>query len=144
MGRYVYESGNFVWKYAFGEQPSEQSRIAKELGIGKVWEEDDESGDVLQLKKQDADKLWDYLNEEVEVDLFGETYSETRLTLIELHNKIYKGFDMIACYCLEEKILKLVDDILGGSDIWFWCMVKEYAEYIGKSDRTVFEFYGEY
>jgi hypothetical protein len=38
MGRYVYENrtGECVWKYAFAEQSSEQSRISHELGIGHM------------------------------------------------------------------------------------------------------------
>jgi len=38
MGRYVYEdmTSECVWKYVFGEQPSEQCRIATELYIGTI------------------------------------------------------------------------------------------------------------
>jgi len=38
MGRCVYElmTGKFVWKYVFGAQPSEQYRIAEELGVGTI------------------------------------------------------------------------------------------------------------
>ncbi|MFO8109720.1 MAG: hypothetical protein R6U17_04240 [Thermoplasmata archaeon] len=36
MGRTVCDlvSGEFVWKYVFGEQASEQYRIYEELGVG--------------------------------------------------------------------------------------------------------------
>lgn len=35
MGRSIYCDGEFVWKYAFGAQSSEQYRIFEELGIGE-------------------------------------------------------------------------------------------------------------
>lgn len=38
MGRRVYEKNTeeFVWKYCFAEQESEQYRIAKEIGVGEL------------------------------------------------------------------------------------------------------------
>jgi len=49
MGRRIYDqTGEFVWKYTFGRQPSEMCRYAEEFNIGKyVTEtiEDDDSED---------------------------------------------------------------------------------------------------
>lgn len=56
MGRRVYtHKGEFVWKYCFGEQPSEQNRIYTDLGIGKYHEYDDR--DRLALSRKDIEKL---------------------------------------------------------------------------------------
>ena len=53
MGRYVYEQGDFVWKYVFGVQPSEQYRIAKEYGIGTLTydvckQAEDDDGSIIE------------------------------------------------------------------------------------------------
>ena len=37
MARVIYEDGNFIWKYVFAIQPSEQYRISLEYGIGKLF-----------------------------------------------------------------------------------------------------------
>jgi len=58
MGRMVYDqNGDFIWKYTFAKQGSEQYRIAEELKIGTRKEDEDESGDVLSLSKKDLAKL---------------------------------------------------------------------------------------
>jgi hypothetical protein len=64
LGRYVYEkySGEFVWKYYFAKQASEQYRIAEELGIGKIeYEPEGFYGDYLYLKREDIPKLKKWL-----------------------------------------------------------------------------------
>lgn len=57
MGRRVYEDGNFVWKYVFGVQPSEQDRINKEFGIGEYEYENDDCFDYLSLSINDVPAL---------------------------------------------------------------------------------------
>ena len=65
MGRRVYDQkGEFVWKYVFAEQSSEQIRIAEELGIGKYRNREDENvsrsrqyGDLLMLSRKDINTL---------------------------------------------------------------------------------------
>lgn len=61
MGRLVYEDENFVWKYAFARQGSEQYRIANELGIGEYTELLDQPIDQLYLTYQDIPSLEAYL-----------------------------------------------------------------------------------
>lgn len=36
MGRRIFENDNFIWKYAFAIQPSEQSKIFNNYGIGNL------------------------------------------------------------------------------------------------------------
>lgn len=65
MGRRVYnQKGDFVWKYVFGAQPSEQFRIAEELGIGRYRNREEQNksprakyGDVLMLSRKDIQTL---------------------------------------------------------------------------------------
>lgn len=61
MGRRVYEqkTGDFVWKYLFAKQGSEQSRITEELGIGTIAYANDY--DVLTLTQEDRRKLEGWL-----------------------------------------------------------------------------------
>lgn len=64
MGRRVYnQKGEFVWKYVFGAQDSEQGRIADELGIGRYRNRELNAtpnyqfGDLLMLSRKDIEKL---------------------------------------------------------------------------------------
>ena len=63
MGRRIYtQKGEFVWKYVFGEQSSEQYRIAEELGIGRyrnreIENKRDPYGDMLSLSRKDVETL---------------------------------------------------------------------------------------
>ena len=63
MGRRVYEDGNFVWKYVFGVQSSEQDRINKEFGIGEYEYEYDDYIDYLSLSINDIPALESILEE---------------------------------------------------------------------------------
>jgi len=79
MGRRIYESNNCVWKYVFGEQASEQARIAKEIGVGSVernYPETEEGqlsehphGDTLTLTQEDKKELEKFLNEEISISI---------------------------------------------------------------------------
>ena len=79
MGRRVYESGEFVWKYVFGVQPSEQYRIAKEFGIGSL------TYDVARVL---LDK-----NGNVILDEYGDEAYEN----VELTEEEYENEDCFAC-----------------------------------------------
>ena len=63
MGRRIYEDGNFVWKYAFGYQPSEQHRIYDEFNIGKLeFDEEYPDCDYLTLNIKDIPALQNIIN----------------------------------------------------------------------------------
>jgi hypothetical protein len=62
MGRHIYDhKSNWVWKYAFGGQASEQYRVHEELGIGKYRSTDSYSRhryqDKLSLSRVDLERL---------------------------------------------------------------------------------------
>lgn len=78
MGRRVYEevTGEFVWKYVFGGQDSEQGRIQSELGVGGYgirhyqpewyegkWEQgsDEPCGDILCIHRDEIPKLEEWI-----------------------------------------------------------------------------------
>ena len=54
MGRRIYdESGEFVWKYTFGRQPSEMNRYAEEFSIGEY-----ESSETVDGENTWTDHSW--------------------------------------------------------------------------------------
>lgn len=57
MGRHIYETttGEWVWRYAFAEQSSEQSRIVRELGVGQHF--GDELGDTVLIQRDELPVL---------------------------------------------------------------------------------------
>jgi len=64
MGRAVYDhKGEFIWKYVFGKQDSEQYRITQDLAIGKYSDRNGnvspsrKYGDLLMLSRKDIEKL---------------------------------------------------------------------------------------
>lgn len=65
MGRSVSDQkGEFVWKYVFAEQASEQCRIYEDLAIGKYRDRESENvspgrkwGDLLMLSRKDLERL---------------------------------------------------------------------------------------
>jgi hypothetical protein len=62
MGRHIYDhKGNWVWKYAFGGQASEQCRVFEHLGIGKYRSTDsyvrERYHDKLSLSRKDLERL---------------------------------------------------------------------------------------
>jgi len=60
MGRRIYDNtGEFVWKYSFGSQPSEMNRITQEFHIGKYYTVEKEGWQEgkLKLNRSDVKKL---------------------------------------------------------------------------------------
>lgn len=155
MGRAVIEqkTGEFVWKYVFAEQGSEQSQIAEGLGIGKVEYPKDANYDVLVLKQSDRVRLEDYLNEPYVLAIGNEKYGQmtndfkpvTRNKLIRLWRKVNKTMfgNGIALGSVEEGIRNTLRSVM--PEIHFWQMIKAYADFMKKhKDQKEFRFEGEY
>jgi|GEM_PF-6145714 len=70
MGRYIYCDGEYVWKYVFARQSSEQGRIYEELGLGSYSYDD--YGDSLTLTMDDVPALKEYLKSRNFDQLFKE------------------------------------------------------------------------
>ena len=56
------DTGEIVWKYVVGIQPSEQFRIAWQLGVGRIEESPDGFGDILYIKREEIPKLKEWYN----------------------------------------------------------------------------------
>jgi hypothetical protein len=150
MGRLIYAglNGEAIWKYVPIVQPSEQYRIAEELGIGRIkyllpsrvpycrhkkhYEdecpeecEDDCPfvGDILFLRRDDLPRLKKAL--------------EPHLGEIEKYEKERGDKDSI-------RVKKLINLTEKYPDIHFWRMVKAIVEYMERTDLEAYEFWGEY
>ena len=94
MGRRIYENGNFVWKYVFGAQPSEQYRIYEQFGIGE-YEEDEQcdSLDYLTLTTEDISDLeeiltiGEYQNKKQKFEELAKEYEGLHLYFSDQDNK---------------------------------------------------------
>jgi hypothetical protein len=155
MGRCVIEqkTGEYVWKYVFAEQASEQAGIAGAVGVGKVVFQD--NSDVLVLKQEDRKRLEDYLNEEIPFKIGcgeyktigGHTKPITRNRLIVLWKCLNKALFKsggIPLGSVEEGVRhKLLADVM--PEIHFWQMIKAYAHFMKQHpNQKEFRFEGEY
>jgi hypothetical protein len=155
MGRYVYESGNFVWKYVFAGQNSEQSKIAEELQIGTCEEgeePDDEGngfyGDILTLDREDIPKLEAYLKDTFEPVKEHETVLREgikRKDILKCYHAQSKLFNGYRCNDKfpEKRINTAIKEVF--PDIYFWAMIEAYIKYMKKhKDQSSFSFEGEF
>lgn len=132
MGRRIYCGEDFVWKYAFGKQSSEQYRVAEELGIGRIVNVSD-YGDTLILSKEDIPALEEYLEEKE----YGAIKAEYDLIHINHGSDgwIQLGSDL-------DKELNAFSD--REPDFYFLAMIDRFIKYMKEHpERTVFEFDGE-
>jgi len=144
MGRYIYDDrGKFVWKYVFGSQPSEQSRIAVELGIGDVKYNEDGDGDILTLTKEDAERLREYLNKTISVNLLGNEFKTTRTQCVDAWNHMYFGNESILCGGFTDNVLDLINELMG-DELNYWSMINQFIEHIHEYSYERVEFHGEY
>lgn len=131
MGRRVYEKGNFVWKYVFAKQNSEQFKIAEVFGIGEITKRG-EGGDTLRLEKFDISSL--------------EKALKPHLKSMETFNEFCLAVSSDGWVNVEQD--KVIDSWMKENrfyDIYFWSMVKAYIKYMkGHPKRRVFYFEGEY
>jgi hypothetical protein len=158
MGRRVYEDGNYVWKYVFGEQPSEQGRISTEYGIGGLFIQcHDKDGNYYEKFVDDAtEEDYDASYEDVLhleysnipalkkiIDDAGENYIKAK----QLHTEAWagkSGMAMDECRALAEKTSELC-----GENFNFYRMIEAYIRYMEKSykedpEKEDFYFAGEY
>lgn len=144
MGRRVYEQNTdeFVWKYAFGRQPSEQYRISDELGLGCTQDIRDDYGnpilDVLHLNLDHIEPLKDYLEE-------NNAYKKIEKYEQFMEEKIYEendaGLKMIPGSKFD-KVNEKHDEI--DEDLDFYNMIKEYINFMeSHNDQYEFEFQGD-
>lgn len=143
MGRRVYErgTGEFIWKYAFAEQDSEQYRIPQEIGVGKHLPR--KYDDVVVIQKKEIPLLEQYLTEKNadekirEFELFLEDNVYT-YDYDEEGNVSYVGIpagkiDAINNWKKENC-----------PDIRFYQMIEAYIDYMKSHDQETFYFEGEY
>ena len=66
MGRYVYEGSQYVWKYIFAGQNSEQGLIPQEIGVGHMVYNKRNSHDTLVIycSKNAVNKLRNWVRHE--------------------------------------------------------------------------------
>lgn len=137
MGREIHElqTGDFVFKYVFGKQPCEQSRIATELGVGEVIEvvHDDEMGwkvwDVLKIERKELPKLrYHFILHE----------GEKRISDYRERLKTYSDSNF------EKEKLEKIKDLAVENDTYFWILVEKYIEFMEDHDElSEFRFRGE-
>lgn len=138
MGRRIYDQkGEFVYKYVFGEQPSEQRRVVTDLGIGKL--QDNEYGDIVTLTRKDVEKL-DRL---IERDLLAQFYREERNIYTKKNGCNYRTatFDDAKSFYARMRDLD--------SNILFWLMCRHFVKHAKKFFKAnakvrVLKLYGEY
>ena len=140
MGRRIYDqNGDFVWKYVFAEQASEQSRVVTHLRIGKLTAMPD--NDILRLTRKDVEKLDKALKPKR--GLLARFYREERNIYTKKDGMPYKtaGFDDAKNFYAEMRKLD--------SDILFWLMCRHFVRHAKKFFKAhakirVLKLYGEY
>ena len=156
MGRRLYDNeDNFVWKYAFGGQPSEVCRIDHEYGIGSYVDDPrgpDYAGRMV-FTKEDIDALGEMVNEKEnrayvadflvrERNLYKSHYETNELGERVLQ---YRGasFDDVKAFAVSMK------EKYGKDDIYFipmcrhiWKKGRDYFRRIG--DEGTYELQDEY
>lgn len=141
MGRIIYHEDRFVYKYFFGEQPSEQMRVPEELGIGRVVREGMD-GDTIVIPRAEVVRL-------------KEIYEERGRAIVREHEERLKPFE----YTLAERggtsripLLNVQDPGYEKVRMWarkkdvhFWKMIKAFIDYMeAHPEVEEFEFEGEY
>ncbi|MEO0826802.1 MAG: hypothetical protein AAFX95_22985 [Cyanobacteria bacterium J06639_16] len=136
MGRYITceisgRSQN-VWKYAFGDQPSEMYRIYEELGIGEYH--------PVRFKSSEDGTGWIY---EYLSDYEGAERDILILNRSDL-GKLKKCLDVLKQD--SDQWLKLLQyDVSNNQKIWFAGMVEAIYEFMLKyPQQDVFTFEGEF
>lgn len=133
MGRRVYENDEFVWKYVFAEQDSEQCRIANDLNIGKITYHGDY--DCLTLSISDVEKLEKVLEEATDYKAANEEY-----------NRLLEPYEKGVPYEDYKRINQRARELC--YDIYFYQMIEAYIKYMKKTyeeeQREEFKFIGEY
>lgn len=137
MGRHVYEinTGEWIWKYSFAEQNSEQSRIAEELHVGEMEypEPDEFYGDRLYIRKQDIQKLKEALCSNGHKKLIKEgDWKYNALVSKSGGIPMNKKWEKVRAWARK-------------NDYWFWKMVEAYIKFMESYPETEqFAFEGEY
>lgn len=174
MGRRIYdlETGDFIWKYVFAIQDSEQCRVYEELGIGELTYDEETNYDYLTLNRSDIPALEEYLAdhhyenllldyEQLELDYEGlkvyakdpdsnqivtySVYGEGKTTR-ELIKKLKdKGYIFINCGCpLDCDYERAVNEFANRYDFYFLKMIHRFIGYMNQHpDRETFTFEGE-
>lgn len=174
MGRRIYDTqtGDFIWKYVFAIQDSEQCRIYDELEIGE-YEYNEETGlDFLTLTRSDIPALEGYL-EQNNFDILKKEFDDLELThqgvmviakdpntgeistfstvdegkgsrqLMEELKK--KGFIQVSCgYGVQCDYEKAMVRFTFDHDFFFLQMIDRFIHYMKRHhDRQTFTFEGE-
>lgn len=133
MGRYVYENNEYVWKYEFAKQASEQCRIAEEFNIGHIRFFDYE--DHLTLHINDVEKLEKVLEEATDFEL-----------AVKERDKAFEPYEKGIPFDVYDKIDAKAKE--NCNDIHFYRMIKAYIKHMKKeyetNNREEFLFIGEY
>jgi hypothetical protein len=138
MGRCIYDShGEFVYKYIFAEQASEQSRIVNDLRIGKLQSRSDD--DIVTLTRKDIEKL----NAKVQSkrSLLAKFYKEERKTFKGKPG--FKTADMKDAKSLYTRMRAVDPDVL------FWLMCHYFVKHGNRFFKSnakarVLKLFGEY
>lgn len=134
MGRRIYHEDNFVWKYAFARQSSEQSRIANELNIGEITSQTSD-GDVLTLNISDVPKLKKVLEDN------KESYEKA----FKVHDSYWEGQKSLDWKIADEADKAALEVC---KDMYFFMMIEAFIEYMEKQHKEnkteEFDFEGEY
>lgn len=143
MGRIVYDlnTAEPIWKYALGEQESEQRRIAYELGVGKITH--GEYSDILAIEntEENIEKLENFVESKREIIDDFEQFMEEKIYDYHYDDEGNKHIGIP--FEKTDEIEKWKEE--NDSDIRFYQMVEVYLDYMNShEDKDYFEFKGEY
>jgi hypothetical protein len=157
MGRRIYEDGNFVWKYVFAEQPSEQGRLYHDYGIGGLFIQcHDKDGNYYEKFIDDATEedyaasYEDVLHLEYQnIPALKKIVSDAGINYVkakELHAAAWEGKSgMTMDECRE---LAKMTGVLCGDEFNFLRMVEAFIKYMEENyvedEKEDFYFIGEY
>ena len=136
MGRRIYEDGNFVWKYAFGYQPSEQHRIYDEFSIGELeFDEEYPDCDYLTLNIKDIPALQNIINN-------MENFEEAKA----INKDFWDKYNGCAPFDIVDKMHEEVNNMC--PNLYFGMMIEKMIKYMNESheedkEKTEFYFEGE-
>ena len=136
MGRRIYENGNFVWKYVFACQPSEQHRIYDEFNIGEFeFDEEYPDWDYLTLNIKDIPALQNILNN-------IKNFEEAKKVHEDFWSKYKNGAPFDLCKEMENEAKSICPDL------YFGMMIENMVKYMNESheedkEKTMFYFEGE-
>ena len=165
MGRHVYCQGNWVWKYVFAGQSSEQGRIYEELGLGNYvfcplsraedqgyskkdirqgkkegWIDSqgyiETNGDILTLTSDDIEPLKQYLIEHI--------FETLKHTVDNLHLE-HEGYSPEGWILGGSPYDKALKRFAQEHDFYFLSMIEAFINFMeANPEFEDFEFEGEF